>query len=312
MRAPKTTEKSSWLYQVRNDYALANVNYEQDGEWVEEVLEIVPLSKIEQRPWWNPSRRKENYDFLKRTGRMPPVSLSYDEQTKTYMIADGIHRVDAARTLGYDAVPAIVGYVRRTKPPADPNTEKKRSEMHGWDLAQRIKRQVKGPIDYVNVRNQQPGSFELEMERNDEEREYKYLLRVVFEEGYFLVSMSGDVTGEVHGSMDEVAAAIGKLVSASFVSAWVRKNCKFSAAKPEKAYHCRIFRGDDVKAEGDWFDVSQKMAETHFMFSAAGRDRLKVHIWKQKGWRCQCEEKPEPPRQPEAKKPTRMEQGRLF
>jgi len=71
-------------------------------------LEDVPISQINLRKAWNEHRYKDNLYYLRVTGGMPPVLLHFDEKTGKFNIEDGIHRVHAAKDLGYTQVPAIV------------------------------------------------------------------------------------------------------------------------------------------------------------------------------------------------------------
>lgn len=71
---------------------------------------------IEVPPVWNQLRYEDNKKKLEQTGKMPPVFLEYDDSKDRYKISDGIHRVNAAKDLGYQNVPAIVAR-KRTYPP---------------------------------------------------------------------------------------------------------------------------------------------------------------------------------------------------
>ena len=95
----------------------AQKSYKEFGEWYENVFEpAVPIEQITLPSPWAPPRLKDNLEKIASTGSMPPVFLSYDEKTQKYDVADGIHRINAAKQLGYIAVPAVVEY-RRTYPP---------------------------------------------------------------------------------------------------------------------------------------------------------------------------------------------------
>ncbi len=79
----------------------ARRQWQEYGEWYEYVFEpAVPISKIKLPPPWNEWRYKDNKKKIGETGAMPP----------------GIHRINAAKDLGYTAVPAVAAY-RRTYPP---------------------------------------------------------------------------------------------------------------------------------------------------------------------------------------------------
>ena len=91
--------------------------YKEFGDWFENVFEpAVPIEQINLPAPWAPPRLKDNLEKIASTGSMPPVFLSYNEKTRKYDVADGIHRTNAAKQLGYIAVPAVVEY-RRTYPP---------------------------------------------------------------------------------------------------------------------------------------------------------------------------------------------------
>jgi hypothetical protein len=89
------------------------------------------------------------------------------------------------------------------------------------------------------------------------------------------------------------------------VIAWVYKTCKFT--QQSKVFNCKIHREYEIMDEGLWTDASKESAENHFMFSRAGRDRLKVYLWKERGWRCECIERPSIPDQPKPKHPVKKE-----
>jgi len=77
---------------------------------------MVPISQIELTPPWNKMRYEDNKKKIGETGKMPPAFLDFDDSTGTYKISDGIHRINAAKDLGYKCVPAVVSRKRKYPP----------------------------------------------------------------------------------------------------------------------------------------------------------------------------------------------------
>jgi hypothetical protein len=77
-------------------------------------------------------------------------------------------------------------------------------------------------------------------------------------------------------------------------------------AATRKEFHCKIYRGIEIKAEGRWFDASQNAAESKFMFKHTG-SALKRHILQNAGWICECKEiQPVPIKEAPAKQQQRL------
>ena len=227
LNAPKLSPESTWIDTVHNDFAQANFDFEESGVWYEEVLEFIPLSQIERKECWNPQRCKDCYEKLKATGAMPPVRLSPNESSTMHSISNGIHRCAAARALGYEAVPAIVSHARKTPPPEDPGTDLKRSQNYGWNLAIKIKPLVNTPCSF-DVKEIQPGGFSLIIEREENERDLRYVAKTTFKDRVFLSTLSGDASGQIGGSFDELAAGIAALINGPSIKAWILRSCKFA------------------------------------------------------------------------------------
>ena len=226
MRAPRTAPENLWIDLIRNNYASANLSFEEYGWWDEAVFEVVPLAMIKHRETWSADKAEKNYELLKMNGMMPPVVLGYIEEEKKYVISNGIHRIAAARRLGYDAVPAIVHHARTTPPPYDPDTDMKRSESHAWSLIRKTRDLVQHPLD-ADVKNSVPGKFQLKFERFQDDPVRHFMVDVNYEGLRFNASVSGAASGNASGSMEEVAAGIARLIEGP-VMAWIRANCRFA------------------------------------------------------------------------------------
>ena len=225
MRAPRTAPENFWVDLLRNNYASANLSFEEYGWWDENLLQVVPISEIEHRETWSKDKAAKNYELLRTTGVMPPVRLAYNEEKKKYTIVNGIHRIAAAFKMGYDAVPAIVSYTRTAPPPYDPNTTMERSESHGWNLVSKIRESVT-ELD-ADVKNVVPGGFQLRLEKFNDDPTRSFTVNVSFEGQRFNAVVSGAASGNVAGSREEVAAGIARLIEGPVV-AWIRANCKFA------------------------------------------------------------------------------------
>jgi len=102
---------------LRLDIEEARRQYREFGEWYEYVfVPMVPIAQIELTPVWNRLRYEDNKKRLSDTGKMPPVFLHFNDTTQIYMVEDGMHRIHAAKDLGYTHVPAVASH-RRTYPP---------------------------------------------------------------------------------------------------------------------------------------------------------------------------------------------------
>lgn len=94
--------------------------YNKYGLWYEDILEYIPIDKIDMQEVWNKGRYKDNTEWLIKTGRFPPIRVGYNEEMGKYEIGDGIHRTNVARDMGYTHIPAIASYKRTTPPPTQP------------------------------------------------------------------------------------------------------------------------------------------------------------------------------------------------
>ena len=102
---------------LRLDLEEAKRQYQQYGEWYESVFEpMVPIAQIDLPAPWKELRYQDNKKKIGETGKMPPAFLEFHDDTRRYAIADGIHRINAAKDLGYTNVPAVVSYRRTYRP----------------------------------------------------------------------------------------------------------------------------------------------------------------------------------------------------
>lgn len=228
MRSPKALAP---LTPIHNDYAQAWLDYEENGSWWEDVLRVVPLSQIDLVPPWNDARLKDNLEWLKKTGAMPPIRLSLSSPelggSGRYEIGDGIHRSNAARIMGYDAVPAVVSEKRIIPPPPSEEIEERRSTNMGYRLYQVIKSSYDGPLDWGKVLDAAPGRFVLHIERNEADKEYRWTIEASYAGNALSAKMSGSSSGEAQGRTEDVGRTLaGVMAGNRKISAWVRTNCK--------------------------------------------------------------------------------------
>jgi len=73
------------------------------------ILDYVKISDIDLPPVRKQLRFDDNYQKMKATKGMPPAHL-YFKLNGRYGISDGVHRIHAAKELGYDRVPILVKY----------------------------------------------------------------------------------------------------------------------------------------------------------------------------------------------------------
>jgi len=74
------------------------------------ILEYIKISDIDLPPIRKKLRFDDNYKKMKATKGMPPAHL-YLVRGK-YKIEDGVHKIHAAKALGYDRVPILIKYRR--------------------------------------------------------------------------------------------------------------------------------------------------------------------------------------------------------
>jgi len=102
---------------LRLDLEEAKRQYQQYGEWYESVFKpMVPIAQIDLPAPWKELRYQDNKKKIGETGKMPPAFLEFHDDTKRFTISDGIHRINAAKDLGYTNVPAVVSYRRTYRP----------------------------------------------------------------------------------------------------------------------------------------------------------------------------------------------------
>jgi len=169
--ADRTKPKVVPFKKIYNDYARANLQFEENGEWFEDVFKYILIDKIQQIKPWSDFRLKDNLNWLKKTKSMPPLRL-YEDKNGTYGITDGIHRMNAAKIEGYTYVPAIVSERRTNTPPFDPNTEIRKMEDIGWKIAFKIKN-LKS-VDWVDVDGTTKDIIILNIVTYNKQAEYKY------------------------------------------------------------------------------------------------------------------------------------------
>ena len=169
-KAPKPLK-----YRINNDYARANLMFEEDGFWFEELFMNIPISQIEYNPW-SSVREKDNMEKLKETGKMPPVVAYFDEEKGKYSLSDGNHRTNAAKVFGYSHVPAIVTLKRTNQPPHSEGVDLARMQEVAWKLKQMIQRDK--PMDWIDIQGTTKDMIKLNMETHNIDSDYKYVLTV--------------------------------------------------------------------------------------------------------------------------------------
>jgi len=214
----------------RNDYAQAWLAWEEFGFWSKQSSKIIPLHEIEIPPPWSQVKLRDNVEWIDKTKKTRPIRISKGREEAKYVISDGIHRCNAAKQLGYDAIPAIVSTEMYTSPPPAKGVEKLREERAGWSLYQLIKREYPGTLDWGNVK-EDGKNFILVIERNDTDQEFHWEVKYSFVNGAFDGAVSGASSGNVKGTLEQVATEIARIMSQAkektaasrMVADWLRK-----------------------------------------------------------------------------------------
>jgi len=222
----------------RNNYANAWLEWEEYGAWYKEVAQNVPLIEIDVPETWSNAKLRDNVEHMEQTKKTRPVRISKGNTGK-YVISDGIHRCNAARQLGYDAVPAIVSVEMRTPPPPAKGIDKLREERAGWNLYLRMKREY--PLDWGNVKPEGDG-FVVVAERDLGNEELSWKIKYNLNQGVISANMSGSSSGSANGKLDEVAVELARIMSwtkgkkamsikrkMSKVAGWLMGMCKFAS-----------------------------------------------------------------------------------
>ncbi len=195
-------------YTIRNDFAKANVDFEEYGHWFMETFENIPIDKIEYNPW-SPERSKDNLEKIRATKSMPPVIAYYDEGKDKFSLTDGNHRTYAAKELGYTHVPAIVTRKRTDKPPFDDKTEQTKMEQLGWKLGQMI-RNI-NPIDMVHVEGTTKDFIKLNIGIYNTDADHEYIAIIVPKNNFYDVKLTKKQTGkemDFSGTLEQIAQKI--------------------------------------------------------------------------------------------------------
>ena len=72
------------------------------------VLRCVPFSYLAVPPVWNVERYNDNKKIISVRNSVPPIEVYYQKNINKFKIADGIHRANAVKDLGYDCIPSIM------------------------------------------------------------------------------------------------------------------------------------------------------------------------------------------------------------
>jgi len=166
--APKTLD-----YRLNNNYVRANISFQEDGYWFEDVFQNIPISKIEYNPW-SSIRLKDNLEKIKGTKSTYPIVAYFDEEKDKYLLTDGNHRVSASKELGYTHVPAIVTMKRMTAPPQAEGVERLRMEQIGWQLGLKIKQY--NPVDAIDTNGTTEQIIQVNITSYNVDKDYKYTI----------------------------------------------------------------------------------------------------------------------------------------
>lgn len=137
INAPKAIFDSS-NRKPHNDYARANIDYEEQGYWYISKFEYIPIDQIDYKEW-DQGRLEDNLQKIDETKKTYPVYLSFDDKTDRFSVGDGNHRCAASKKLGYTHIPAIVSRRVITPPPSSPDVERERMKDRAWQMVYFIK-----------------------------------------------------------------------------------------------------------------------------------------------------------------------------
>lgn len=106
-----------WL-EMFNDKKASKEEYRDYGAWSKHSFKMVPISEIDKKPIW--SQEKYNINLKKMQENIPlePILLTDNKNGKKLVITDGIHRMAASDTMGYNQIPALVTEWVQEEPPA--------------------------------------------------------------------------------------------------------------------------------------------------------------------------------------------------
>lgn len=218
----------------RNNYANAWLDWEEHGAWYKELSKNIPLAEIDVPEPWSNAKLRNNIDWIEKTKKTRPIRISMGENGK-YVIGDGIHRCNAAKSLGYDAVPAIVTVEMKTPPPPAQGIDKLREERAGWNLYQALKREY--PLDWGNVKESGDGFVLVTERETDAGEELSWQIKYKLSQGTIEATMSGSSSGSSSGKVEEVASELARIMSwtkgrkamsrkNSKVASWIGSICK--------------------------------------------------------------------------------------
>jgi len=200
VNAPKPVLKGDEIY---NDYAKANVMFEQDGYWYKDTLENIPISQIDLEPMHKPGRYRDNMEKIKKYKSCPPIIVYFNDETGKYQFSDGIHRTHVVKELGYTHIPAIVTRKITTPPPMVPGIAKARNEEIGWALANLIKR--KALLDWVDLNGTTDDVLKMNIDTHIGQDDYNYHLEVHQDDNMYQATLSGGSNGNTSGSLQDIA-----------------------------------------------------------------------------------------------------------
>jgi len=152
-------------------------------------------------------RLKDNKSKIKETGAVPPILLVFDSNTQKFDIEDGVHRTNAAKELGYSAIPAVITYHE--------NEKSKEKQKIKDNLRDRIVKRYKLIVDEYNSRNLRWywSKHELDKLIKDEFEGHKGKW-ITLENGQHIFVREGESLGEATGRLRE------KPVEETFIEAY--------------------------------------------------------------------------------------------
>jgi len=117
-----------------SESTLENMNTYYEKQWsaCATIVRLIPLDQIKQGRKYSSPEYKQFRNKIERLGVRNPVKLRYRVSSGSYIVVDGGWRVQAARELGYNTIPAFVEDINEQYPPkrCDESTVKKDHEHY--------------------------------------------------------------------------------------------------------------------------------------------------------------------------------------
>lgn len=101
------TTVNNFLNNHNGDEDSIQKEFNQYGGYGNYYFDIIPISNIENTEIWSQDKFDTILNKMKENIAIDPVRLSYKDDNN-YTIIDGIHRIAASKSLGYDYIPAFI------------------------------------------------------------------------------------------------------------------------------------------------------------------------------------------------------------